>query len=185
MQTAVLKAIGVISKATDSLIKLKNTKNTNTINFKDALGSIAHEFTDSIAMLSQVNTNIEQNRKDSIAFSLGRKYYALRKNVPPESKELFGDDIAKRMATLINNKKLFESSSSTNTYFSTYDKNSKNLRRSLKTLGIKISAGIKTNTMVNTRNTRTTRVANIQKERNIEGKCKQYWEHKKYLKPRC
>lgn len=129
MQTAVLKAIGVISKATDSLIKLKNTKNTNTINFKDALGSIAHEFTDSIAMLSQVNTNIEQNRKDSIAFSLGRKYYALRKNVPPESKELFGDDIAKRMATLINNKKLFESSSSSNTYFSTYDKNSKNLRR--------------------------------------------------------
>ena len=128
VQTSVLKAIGVISKATDSLIKLKNGKHVSTNNLKDTLGSIAHEFTDSIAMLSQVNTNIEQTRRDNIAFSLDRKYHDLRKNVPPESQELFGDDLAKRMTTLINNKKLFESSSSSNTYYTYYDKHSKNLR---------------------------------------------------------
>ena len=129
LQTCVLKAIGVISKASDTLIKLKNTKNIDKTNFKDSLSSVVHDCTDSIAMLSQANATIEQNRRDSIAFTMDRKYHSLRKNVPPESVELFGDDIEKRMAKINNNKRLFNNQSFSSNYYSYYDKNSKNLSR--------------------------------------------------------
>ena len=56
LQTHILRAVRVISKASDSLIKLKNTKSLNNINFKESLSSIEHDCTDSIAMFSHVNS---------------------------------------------------------------------------------------------------------------------------------
>ena len=62
-----------------------------------------------------------------IAFTLDRQYHRLWKNAPSDSKELFGDDFTKRM-TITNNEKIFQTAS--RNYNSSWDKNSKNLRRS-------------------------------------------------------
>lgn len=61
-----------------------------------------------------------------IAFTLDRQYHCLWKNAPSDSKELFGDDFTKRM-TITNNEKFFQTAS--RNYNSSWDKNSKNLRR--------------------------------------------------------
>lgn len=78
LQTGILKAVGVISK----------TKKINSINFKESLSSIVHDCTDSVAMVSHVNSLVEQNRRDNIAFTIDRQYHYLRKNIPSNSKEL-------------------------------------------------------------------------------------------------
>ena len=67
-------------------MKLKNTKNLNNISFKESLRSAVHNCTDSIAMLSHVNSRVEQNRRDNIAFTLDKQYHCLRKNIPYDSK---------------------------------------------------------------------------------------------------
>ena len=84
-----------------------------------------------MAMLSHINSQVEQNRKDNIAFILDRQYHCLRKNVPSDSKELFGDVVTKRMTTITNNQKLFQTTSKN--YNSSRKKNSKTLRRFPKT----------------------------------------------------
>ena len=43
LQTGILKAVAVISKALYSLRKLKNTKNLNNIHFKGSLSSIVYD----------------------------------------------------------------------------------------------------------------------------------------------
>ena len=53
---------------------------------------MVHDSTDSLALLSQVNTDLEQNRRDHIAHCLDYQYHTLRKNVPADSEFLFGDD---------------------------------------------------------------------------------------------
>ena len=58
-------------------------------------------------MLSHLNSTVEQNRRGDVAFTLDRQYHCLRKNVPSDSKEPFGDDVTKRMTTITNNKKTF------------------------------------------------------------------------------
>ena len=125
MQGCILKAVGVISKVTNSLIDLKNNKDVSPNNFRSSLSSIVHECTDSLALLSHVNSTIEQNRRDNIAYCLDSQYRSLRKNVPSESEFLFGDDLPKRIMNLTTNKKLFNTPSNS---FNTF-KNSKNLYR--------------------------------------------------------
>ena len=64
------------------------SKNTSTI---------VNDCTDSLELLSQVNTDLEQNRHDHIAYCQDNQYHALRKNIPTDSEFLFGDDLPKRM----------------------------------------------------------------------------------------
>ena len=81
MQGYILKAAGAISKVTNTLVELKNGKNLNTTTLSKNLSTMVHDCTDSLALLSQVNTDIEQNRCDHIAYCLNNQYHALRKNV--------------------------------------------------------------------------------------------------------
>ena len=52
MQGCILKAVGAISKVTNALLELKNNKNLNTT----ILSTMVHDCTDSILLLSHVNT---------------------------------------------------------------------------------------------------------------------------------
>lgn len=57
------------------------------------LGSIVHNFTDSIEILNQVNASLEQtNFPHQVALHSDRNYYQSIKHAPSNSKELFGDD---------------------------------------------------------------------------------------------
>ena len=125
MQGCVLKAVGAISKVTNTLPELNNNKKLNTTTLNKSLSTMVHNCTDSLALLSQVNTDLEQNRRDHIAYCLDNQYHALRKNVPADSEFLFGDDLPKRIMNVTANKKLFSTSK---TSFQSF-KSSKNLRR--------------------------------------------------------
>ena len=70
MQGCVLKAVGAISKVTNILLELKNSKNLNTTTLSKNLSTMVHGCTDSLALLIQVNTDLEQNRRDHIAYCL-------------------------------------------------------------------------------------------------------------------
>ena len=126
MQGCILKAVGVISKATDTLISLKNSKNLSLNNLRNSIGPMVHDCTDSLALLSHVNSSLEQTRRYNIAYCLDNQYYALRKNVPSESEFLFGDDFPKKIMNETTNKKLFSMPSRP---YNTSSKTSKNLRR--------------------------------------------------------
>ena len=73
LHTSILKAVSVISKASDSSIKLKKHRNLNKINFKESLSLKLYDCMDSIAMLSHVNFWVEQNRRNNIAFTLDKQ----------------------------------------------------------------------------------------------------------------
>ena len=95
MQSCILKAVGAISKVTNTLLDLKNSKSLNATILNKNLSTMVHDFTDSLALLSQVNADLEQNRHDHIAYCLDNQYYTLRKNVPTDSEFFFGDDLPK------------------------------------------------------------------------------------------
>ena len=65
---------------------------------------MVHDCTDSLTLLSHVNSSLEQTHRDNTAYFLGSQYYALRKNVPSESEFLFGDDLPKRIMNVTTNK---------------------------------------------------------------------------------
>ena len=71
---------------------------------------MVYDCTYSLALLSQVTTNLEQNRCDHIAYCLDNQYYAVRKNVPADSEFFFRDDLTKRIMNVTANKKLFSTS---------------------------------------------------------------------------
>ena len=71
---------------------------------------MVHNCTDSVALLSHVNIDLELNRCDHIAYILSRQYNTVRKNAPADSEFLFADDLAKRIMNVTANKKLFSTS---------------------------------------------------------------------------
>ena len=79
MQGCVLKAVGAISKVTNTILELKNGKNLNTTTLYKKLSTMIHDCSNSLALLSQVNTDLEQNRRDHIAYCLDNL-----KNVPAD-----------------------------------------------------------------------------------------------------
>ena len=126
MQSCILKAVRVISKVTDTVINLKSSKTLSLNNLRKSIGSMVHDCTDSLALLSHVNSSLEQTRRDNTAYCSDNQYYALRKNVPSESGFLFGDDLPKSIMNVTTKKKLFSTPSKPcNTSFKT----SKHLRR--------------------------------------------------------
>ena len=156
MQSCVLKAVGAISKVTNALLDFKSSKSLNATTLNNNLSTMVHDCTDSLALLSQVNADLEQNRRDHIAYCLDNQYHTLRKNAPTDSEFLFDDDLPKPIMNVIANKKLSSSS-----------KTSKTCVDSLKTLGIATKMGTKTK-LVNTRNnTAATTATNIPNKRSI------------------
>ena len=107
LQGCILKVVGVISKVTDTLINLKNSKNLSLNNLRNSIGPMVHDCMDSLALLSHVNSSLEQTRRDNTVCCLDNQYQALRKNVPSQSEFLFGDDLPKRIMNVTTNKKLF------------------------------------------------------------------------------
>ena len=59
MQGCILKTAGAISKVTNALLELKNSKNVNTTTLSKNLSTMVHDCTDSLALLHQVNTDPE------------------------------------------------------------------------------------------------------------------------------
>ena len=62
--------------------------------------------------ISFVNAELEQNRHAQIITCLDSQYQQLGSNVPPESHLLFGDDVTKKVITIIANKKLLPNKNS-------------------------------------------------------------------------
>ena len=92
MQCCVLKAVGAISRVTNALLDLKNSKSLNATTLNNNLSTMVHDCTDSLALLSHVNVDLEQNSRDHIAYCLDNQYHTLRKNVSTDSEFLSGDD---------------------------------------------------------------------------------------------
>ena len=97
MQGCILKAVEAISKVTDTLINLKNSKNRSPKNLRNSIGPMVHDCTDSLALLSHVNGCLEQIHRDNIAYYLDNQDHPLTKNVLSESEFRFGDDLSKRI----------------------------------------------------------------------------------------
>ena len=80
------------------IINLKNSKNLSTNDLRNSYQVqwwYIHEFyTDSLsfAVLSLVNSSLEQTHRGNIAYYLDNQYHTL-KNVPSESEFLFGEAI--------------------------------------------------------------------------------------------
>ena len=131
MQGCILKGVGAISKVTNVLLVLKNSKNLNTTTLSQNLSTMVHDCTGSLALLSQVNTDLEQNRRDHTAHCLDNQYHTLRKKCTCWFKYwfLFGDDLPKTIMNLTANKRLF---STCKTSFQSYNssfRSLENLRR--------------------------------------------------------
>ena len=129
MQGFILKAVVAISKVTNALLELKNSKNLNTTTLNKNLSTLVHDCIDSLTLLSQVNTDLKQNRRGHIAYCLDDQYHALRKNVPADSEFLFGDNFPKRIMNVTTNKKLFSTSKASFQLYNPFFKSSKNLHR--------------------------------------------------------
>ena len=82
---SVLKAIGAVSNIANSLLDIKSNK----------LRYYVIKALRCKAILSHVNSEIKQNRRENIVNCLENRYRRLSRNVLPDSKELFGDDITK------------------------------------------------------------------------------------------
>ena len=106
---------------------MKNSKILNTTTLIKNLSTMVHDCTDSLALLSQVNTDLKQNRRGHIAYCLDDQYHALRKNVPADSEFRFGDDFPKRIMNVTTNKKLFSTSKISFQLYKPSFKSSKNL----------------------------------------------------------
>ena len=168
MQGCILKAVGSLPKVTNALLELKNSKNLNTTTLNKNSYTMVHDCTDSLPVLSQVNTDLEQNRCNHIAYFPDNQYHALRKNVPADSDILFGDDLPKRIMNVTAKKKLFSTSKTSSNHITSLLKLQKTCVDSLKTLGIATKMRTKTE-MVNTRNnTAATTATNIPNKRNIK-----------------
>ena len=57
MQSCILEAVGAISKVTNTLLDIKNRKNFNTTTLSKNISTTVHDYTESLALLSPVNTD--------------------------------------------------------------------------------------------------------------------------------
>ena len=128
-QGCVLKAIGAISNIANNLLNLKSNKTLSASDLRKELAPIIHDCTDSIAILSHTNAEIEQNRREDIVGCLDRRYRRLAKNVEPDSEWLFGDDLTKRILNINTNKKLLVGKHKAFSNQTSAYKNSKNYPR--------------------------------------------------------
>ena len=91
-----------------------------------------------MAVLSQSNQELLQQKREAITKNLSREYKTLKHNVPPNSKLLFGDDRNNRITLLHASNKVLtvNITPNNNRYYQTYspnfsrnqEKNSKNFK---------------------------------------------------------
>ena len=93
-------SIGTISNVTTNLLVLKNNKILPPDEIRKNLGNPIHYYTYTIAILSHLNTTIEQNCQEHIGSCLDNQY-----DVPPSSEWLFGDNFTKRIMDISIKKK--------------------------------------------------------------------------------
>ena len=80
---------------------------------------------DALALLSQSNQELLQQRQDGITKNLSREYETLKHNVPPDSKLLFGDDLNNRIKLLQDSNRACKVNITPNNsrYYQTYTPN--------------------------------------------------------------
>ena len=128
---------------------------------------MVHDCTDLLALLSQVDIDLEQSRCVHIGYCLDNQYHALRKNVPANSEFIFGDDLPERIMNVTGNKKTFSTSKTSFQSYNPSFKSSKKLRRFPQNPG-NCKMGTKTE-LVNTRNnTAVTTATNISNKTNVK-----------------
>ena len=100
MQKFLLKSAYHIVKILDIILASSSSCNKPDNMLINKIKELA---SDALAVLSQSNQELLQQRRDGIIKNLSREYKTLKHNVPPDSKLLFGDDLNKRI-------KLFQTS---------------------------------------------------------------------------
>ena len=60
LQGYILKPVRVISKVIETLTNPKNSKNLSLNNLRNSIGPMVHDYMDSLALLSHVNSSLEQ-----------------------------------------------------------------------------------------------------------------------------
>ena len=78
LQSYFLNSVGTISKVTSNLLGYKNNKHPAPDEIRKNIGNLIHDSTDAIAVLSHVNTTIEQNQQDHIGNCLYNQYHQLK-----------------------------------------------------------------------------------------------------------
>ncbi len=121
-----IKASSAILAHTNNLVSLQEQKATDI-----PLGDMTASCIDVLTILGNMHQDLTQFRRDIIKPKLPGKLQRLATNVPAESKELFGDELNKRIVSLISsNKALMEKSyAHNNTSYGKYSKNVKTPRR--------------------------------------------------------
>ena len=97
MQKFLLKSAYPIAKTLDSILT-SNSSNNNSDHI--LINKIKELASDALAVLSQSNQELLQQRGDGITKNLSREYKTLEHNVPPGSKLLFGDNLSNRIKLL-------------------------------------------------------------------------------------
>ena len=94
IQNMIIRSASAVMYATDSLIQCKN-KNTDI-----PFGSLIEQFIDVTGLLSHACHDLSQKRREAIKPALPKKLQKLVYNVPKDSKEVFGDDLEKRIKAI-------------------------------------------------------------------------------------
>ena len=116
------KSTYALLNVTQDLIKLKNSKDN-----KPKIKDIIAQTTNAISLLVNAHNDSEQFRRDLIAKKLICSQKSIAKNVPSDSKLLFGDELSKRVkeANAANKLKIQSWKGTASSSTSTNSKNSK------------------------------------------------------------
>ena len=96
IQNMIIRSANAVMYTTDSLIQCKNKK--TDIPF----GSLIEQLIDVTGLLSHACHDLTQKRREAIKPALRKKLQKLVYNVPKDSKELFGDDLEKRIKAIFS-----------------------------------------------------------------------------------
>ena len=149
MQKFLLKSAYPIVKILDSILTSNSSNNKPDHMLINKIKELA---SDALAVLSQSNQELLQQRRDGITKNLSREYKTLKHNVPPDSKLLFGDDLNNRIKLLQASNKACKVNITPNNsrYYQTYspnfsrnqeNSNSKNFKGFSRRISIKTPTG--------------------------------------------
>ena len=114
----VSKSVVEISKLTDKLLRNKNNKTFSAREFKQGCGRLINVATNAIALLTYAHLQITHQKHFSFVSNPDKTNQQLAKIVPTGSKQIFRDDLIKRIQNIKSNKHLFAKE----TFYSSYSK---------------------------------------------------------------
>ena len=97
MQKLLLESAYPIVKILDSILASNSSSNKPNHMLINKIKELA---SDALAVFSQSNQKLLQQRRDGITKNLSREYKTLKHNIPADSKLLFGDDLNNRIKLL-------------------------------------------------------------------------------------